>query len=44
MKEAVAKAEAAFGPCNIMICNAGATEPGIIRAWVKGIVIWQQAS
>lgn len=25
---AVQKAEAAFGPCDVMICNAGATEPG----------------
>lgn len=35
MQRAVEQAEAAFGPCNIMICNAGATEPGIARAWTK---------
>ena len=31
MQDAVRQAEASFGACDIMICNAGATEPGIAR-------------
>ena len=28
MQEAVQQAQAIFGPCDIMVCNAGATQPG----------------
>lgn len=36
INDAVQKAEASFGPCDIIICNAGATEPGSARAsWSK---------
>lgn len=31
MQEAVQQAQAIFGPCDIMVCNAGATQPGRVE-------------
>lgn len=28
MQATVQQAEASFGPCDFMVCNAGATQPG----------------